>query len=132
MNQLYQFLTGDQSVMSAQASKEVQARLKLLLETQDPDIVYDIRHFNEGRPESFTDFWDELDKYLNEQTAKAVDDRRHGTVCHIGIAMSVPDLLKVIQSRLPENISVPQENDFSYNFNQETFTRSQQSISRAG
>lgn len=109
MNQLNQYLTVDPSVMSAQASKEVQARLKLLLETQDPDIVYDLRHFNEGRPESFTEFWDELDKYLNEQTAKAVDDRRHGAVCHSGIAMSVPDLLKVIQSRLPENVSVPSE-----------------------
>ena len=42
INQLYQYLTGDQSVMSAQASKEVQARLKLLLDTQDPDIVYDL------------------------------------------------------------------------------------------
>ena len=46
---------------------------------------------------------------MNEQTAKAVDDRRHGTVCHSGIAMSVPDLLKVIQSSLPENVSVPSE-----------------------
>ncbi|CAC5421869.1 unnamed protein product [Mytilus coruscus] len=107
MTQLYQYLTGDQSVMSAQASKDVQARLKLLLDTQDPDIVYDLRNINEGRPESFTVFWEELDKYLNEQTAKAVDDRRHGTVCHSGIAMSVPDLRKIIKSRLPENVPVP-------------------------
>ena len=132
MNQLHQYLTGDQSVKSAQASKEVQARLKLLLDTQDPDIEYDLRHFNGGRPESFTEFWDELDKYLNEQTAKAVDDRRHGTVCYSGIAMSVPDLLKVIQSRLPENVSVPSEKWFFLQFQPKNPSLKSAIHSRAG
>lgn len=107
MTALYQFLTNDQSEMPNKISKEVQARLKLLVQTQDPDIVYDLRENNKGRPEKFNEFWNEVDSYLNEQEAKAVDDRRHGTICHLSVAMSVPDLREIIKSRLAVDNAIP-------------------------
>ena len=44
MTELYQFLTNDSSVTSI--SDVVQQKLKFLLDSQDPEVVYDMRDAN--------------------------------------------------------------------------------------
>ena len=39
----------------------------------------------------------------------AVDDRRHGEVMHVGVAMSVPDLVRQVSKLCPEGTSIPSE-----------------------
>ncbi|XP_070538845.1 uncharacterized protein [Ptychodera flava] len=107
MNDMYKYLTNDQSALPNKVSKEVQERLHLLLSSQDPDIVHDLRLLNEGRAGVYDKFWDETEKYLNEKSMKAVDDRRHGTVCHMSVAISLPDLHEHVVARLPPNTQVP-------------------------
>lgn len=87
---VYQHLTGDMSATSI--SQGVQDRLQLVLDCQDPDVCFDLRHQNTGRPEMFEDFWKAVDGIINENALKAVDSRRHGTVCHMALALSVRDL----------------------------------------
>ncbi len=47
-------------------SQEVKERIKLMYETQDPNIIFDLRTNEEFRGTKFDDFWDELDVYFNE------------------------------------------------------------------
>lgn len=46
---LYHFLTDDSSLTSI--SDEAQHKLKFLLDSQDPEVVYDLRDTNPGRPQ---------------------------------------------------------------------------------
>ena len=62
----------------------------------------------------FDAFWDELSTYL-EEISPAIDDRRHGEVCHMPIVISVRHLRELISLRLLQmfpNASkpVPSEN----------------------
>ncbi len=95
---MYQHLTGD--VSSTSISQGVQDRLQLMLDSQNPDVCFDLRHHNTGRPEMFEDFWKAVEGIINENALKAVDSRRHGIVCHIALALSVRDLRnKVVRNR---------------------------------
>ena len=62
---------------------------KAVLSVGDPDVLIDLRKLN-GNPTSthFDDFWAKLSLFLEEVTP-AVDDRRHGEVLHMPIAISV-------------------------------------------
>ena len=44
---------------------------------------------------------------MNEEIGVAVDERRHGTVTHLGRAISVRDLVDQVKSRCPENTRIP-------------------------
>ena len=44
---------------------------------------------------------------LNEEIGVAVDKRRHGTVTHLGRAISVRDLVDQVKARCPENTPIP-------------------------
>ena len=68
----------------------------------DPDLVLDMRHVNPGRPsETFTDFFDKMSSKVDELSA--VEERRHGKVCHFSKYISVMDLISDIAKELPEN-----------------------------
>lgn len=41
-------------------------------------------------------FWDEAQKFLNEDMSEAVDDRRHGCVTHLARALSVRDFIEQV------------------------------------
>lgn len=60
-----------------------------MLDSQDPDIWFDLRHQNSGQPEKYEEFWKAVDAIINENVLKAVDSRRHGTVCHMALALQV-------------------------------------------
>ncbi|CAH1269408.1 Hypp4174 [Branchiostoma lanceolatum] len=107
LKEVYQFLTNDVAADECTASKDVRQRLKLLLDVQDPDLVVDMRSMNEGHKEKYQHFWDEATKMIEEMQLATVDDRRHGQVCHMALAMSVPDFITQVCKRLPEEVEVP-------------------------
>lgn len=52
-------------------------------------------------------FFNEVEKFINEYELKAVDDRRHGLVSHLAVAMSIAGLRNQIVSRLPQSSAIP-------------------------
>ena len=50
LNNVYSHLTGDPSAQASKISKDVQAKLDLILQSGDADLVYDLRSLNEGKP----------------------------------------------------------------------------------
>ena len=63
---MYQDLTGDATSSSNLISQEVQERIKLMYETQDPNIIFDLRKNGGFKGTKFNEFWDEMDAYFNE------------------------------------------------------------------
>ena len=54
---------------------------------------------------------------LLESYGKAVDDRRHGPdVAHLPIAISIPDLIRQVQERLPPETPIPSETWVRFQF----------------
>ncbi len=104
---LYQKLTGDESVMEHAKCKALQERLRLLIDTQDEELATDMRHMNSGRKGKFDEFWSEARKLIHEKELAAVNDRRHGTVAHMAIAISVRDFKEQVKQRLPEGTPIP-------------------------
>ena len=66
---LYQFLTNDSS--STSISDDVQQRLEFLLDSQDPEVVYDLRDTNPGRPQIFEPFWLAVESLINDKALAA-------------------------------------------------------------
>ena len=103
----YKEISNDQSAAATTDQAEIDKRVQLAIDMEDPDIVIDLREHNTGRAAQFDTFWDECGKYLNEEIGVAVDERRHSTLTHLGRAISVRDLVDQVKSRCPENTSVP-------------------------
>ena len=62
----YQNLTGDASIPNDEISKEIHDRIKLILDTQDPDIVLDLRKTIGEKGTKFDVFWNKMQDYFNE------------------------------------------------------------------
>ena len=75
LREVYRTLTGDASSASTTAQEEVDTRVEKLLETEDPDLIWDLRVQNAGRPESFTVFLEECQHYLDAAVETTVDER---------------------------------------------------------
>ena len=54
---LYRELTHDASAPSNMDEAEIDERVKLVLEMEDPDIVIDLRHLNSRRKGQYDTFW---------------------------------------------------------------------------
>lgn len=63
---MYQDLTGDAISSSAYISDEMKDRIKLILDTQNPNIIIDLRVNNGMHGTKFDIFWNELSAYFNE------------------------------------------------------------------
>ena len=60
---------------------EIDARVKVAIETEDLDLVLDLRHLNKGRPgDTFKSFFEELEKLVEEETA---GDKRRPGISHM-------------------------------------------------
>ena len=101
---MYQFLTGDISTTSIK--ENVQKKLKFMLDSQDPEVVYYLCDINPGRTEKYEQFWAEVRALINETPLTAVDSHRHGTTCHLAFAFSVRDIRDKVVAR-NSNIDVP-------------------------
>ena len=116
MLEMYRFLTGDGSALSSEVSKEVNARLRLALDMKDPDLVFDLRHLNEGHKTKFDAFWSAASRYIEEESMKAVQSRRHGQVCYSTLAISARDFIDRVKEKLPEDAVIPSEDWVRFQF----------------
>ena len=104
---MYRYLTDDST--SESQNLDIDKRLEMMLDDPDVDLVVDKRELNQGRKSNFEAFWKEVDMLL-EEYGKAVHERRHGPdVAHMPFAISIPDLIKQVASRLPEDSPIPSE-----------------------
>ena len=65
LREAYRRLTGDSSASSNATETEVDARIAHLLDTEDPDLVWDLRVNNSGRPETYTTYLEFCQKYID-------------------------------------------------------------------
>ena len=77
LREAYRRLTGDCSASSKVTERDVDQLIAQLLEDEDPDLIWDLRVNNEGRPETYTTFLDFCRTYVDGQVDTAVDDRHH-------------------------------------------------------
>ena len=109
LRNIFSFITNDSSAAETALLEKVDESVAVFLaESDDPDLFYDMRKLN-GRPmdESLNPFWDEVGKFLDESSI--VDDRRHGEVTYLPLAISISDLIRHIKERLPVGTKCPSE-----------------------
>ena len=121
LTEAYRRLTGDASASDTTEQAEVDSRVAQLLETEDPDLVCDLRVLNEGRPETFTVLLDQ--QYVQSSVETAVDERRHDTVqgdgdviTHLARALSVRDLHEEVTKQCPPGTPIPSVQLLRYQF----------------
>ena len=103
LRSIYRELSGD----NTNAEKLVDERIKFLLSSDDPDLVWDLRSLNEGQKGKYDLFWEECERFIEELARAAADERRHNNVTHLTTAMAAKDLHKFVSSRLPEDAPMP-------------------------
>ena len=113
---MYRLLTEDSCAAVSARQADVDRRVLLAIDAEDDSLLWDLRQLNEGRPALYEQFWEECDKYLTEAAATAVDDRRHGDVVHIASAVSVPDLHRIVCSRLEVEVPKPSVKWLAFQF----------------
>ena len=99
LTEMYQFLTSDCSRSTIEY--HVSEKLKFMLDSQDPEVVFDMRDVNQGRPQIYEQFWIQIEAFINEKALEAVDSRRHSTVCHFAAAFPVRDLRDQVLQKNP-------------------------------
>ncbi|POG73513.1 hypothetical protein GLOIN_2v1772386 [Rhizophagus irregularis DAOM 181602=DAOM 197198] len=96
---LYQDLIGDASNSPNLISQEMQECIRLMYETQDPNIIFDLQKNGGFKGTKFDEFWDEIDYYFNK-IIPAVHERRHTTMMFMPVAISIRELHENIIERL--------------------------------
>ena len=109
-------LSGNSAAASTLSESEVDKRVKLYIDVEDPDVIMDLRELKSGRESKFDVFWDECAKHLQECIGLAIDDRRHSNVTHMGSAISVRDLLQQVTARCPPSTPIPSRSWLSLQF----------------
>ena len=120
LREVYKRLTGDKSAASYESEEMVDKRVREMLDMEDPDLIWDLRVNNEGRPEEFATFLEECKNYIDGVAQTVVDDRRHDDVqtesdgsqeviTHLATALSVPELHKSVSARVPEGTAIPSQ-----------------------
>ena len=84
-----------------------------MFDGEDADIMYDLRHLNEGRPEVYDNFWAVC---IEEAALAAAGDRCHESVVHLETALSAPDLHKAVSAQLPADAKKPSVKWLYYQF----------------
>lgn len=114
LREVYHHLTGDCSASSNLTEDEIDRRIAQLVDSEDPDLVLDLRSNNQGRPETYQVFLHYCKQYIDIQVETAVDDRRHDTIMkgndvitHLAVAMSASDFHEEVSKICPENTPIP-------------------------
>ena len=110
LRNIYRTLLQDHAAAEYVSEAQVDERVaNAVLQLDDTEIVLDLRKMN-GKPNStiFDKFWHELQLYFDEVTL-AVDERRHGDIMHMPLAISIRSLQETISDRLLQKFpdSVP-------------------------
>ncbi|CAG8481522.1 15476_t:CDS:1 [Gigaspora rosea] len=94
-------LTGDMSASESLDEKIIDTRIRLALDLGDPKVFTDLREHNTRRLSKYDAFWNVVAQFLAGKatdTVVAVNERRHGTIVYLAMAISVNDLLRQIQN----------------------------------
>lgn len=108
LRHFYHDLTGDKSVGPTLSEKEIDERVNLLFELEEPDFIYDLRSLNSSK-QHYDVFWNKAKEFLEEDIGTAVDDRRHSGVVHVAKAISVRDFRQQVQQRCPPDTPIPSD-----------------------
>ena len=99
-------IIGESSAASTTDQSIIDERIKEIIEMEDLDIIADLH----GTTSSHYDaFWDQCDRFLNEDNGVAVDDRRHGQVTHLARAILRRDFISQVKSQCPDGTPIPPE-----------------------
>lgn len=60
-----------------------------------------------GQKSKYDAFWDEVQKFLQEDVGLAVEERRHSQVTHLARVISVRDILEQVATRSPVGTPIP-------------------------
>ncbi|CAB3995273.1 Hypothetical predicted protein [Paramuricea clavata] len=85
LRSLYRDLTDDSSAATNEHMAEIDERVRLILDMEDPNVVLDLRTLNTGNKSQYDVFWDECKKFLEEEVGTPVDDRRHDQVLELAV-----------------------------------------------
>ena len=108
LRHFYHDLTGDKSVNTTVSEKEVDERVNLLFELEEPDFIYDLRALNSSK-NHFDVFQSRAKEFLEENIGTTVDDRRQSGVVHVAKATSVRDFRQQVQQRCPPDTPIPSD-----------------------
>ena len=99
LREAYRRLTTDSSAPNTLSESEVDERIRKALDDEDPDLIWDLRIINNGRPDEYKVFLNKCQELAQGRIETAVDDRRHDSVdesgetaVHLAMAMSAPRL----------------------------------------
>ena len=107
MRSLYRELTGDSSAAAYEHIAEIDKRVGLPLDMEDPDVL-DLRALHTGHKSQYDVIWGECQMFL-EEVGTPVDDRRHSLVTHLAREISARDLPEQVKARYPEGTKIPFE-----------------------
>ena len=106
-------LTEDQSAAALNLSQsEIDDRVREMVDTEDTDLIWDLRLQNNGRPEEYTEYLSKVKEIIETSVETSVHERRHddvadnGTsVSYMATALSAADLYRRVNKEL-ENTDV--------------------------
>ena len=79
--------------------------IKEALQSEDPDIIVDLREFNGRQTDLYKVFWENCASYLQDCTA--VHERHHDSVVYMAKAISVRDLIEQVKQGCPDGTPMP-------------------------
>ena len=81
--------------------KEINDRVQLFVDMENPDVILDLRALNSDQKTKYNTYWDEVQKFLHEDVGLAAEERRYSEVTHLARARSVRDLREQVSARCP-------------------------------
>ena len=101
--------------MSTEAtSSEIDQRVQLAIESEDVDLVIDLRQLNKGQPgDTFYVFFKELANMVNQITPAV--NRRHG-VSHMSEFLRIRHLINQAKEKMPEGSPIPSVSTVIHSF----------------
>ena len=112
LREAYRRLTTDSSAPNTLSESEVDERIRKALDDEDPDLIWDLRIINNGRPDEYKVFLNKCQELAQGRIETAVDDRRHDSVdesgetaVHLAMAMSAPRLAWAGEESVPSGHS---------------------------
>ena len=113
LRHMYKDLTGDASASVNLEQAELDKRVKLAMEHEDEEVLYDLRTLNNGRVATYESFLDACRKYIENVVGTAVDERRHGhvhdgeVITHMATALSAQTLYDSVCQDYPKDLPLP-------------------------
>lgn len=72
------------------------------------NVIVDLwAHNGANKCTKYDEFWNQCNRFLNEDMGVAVDDRRHGQITHLARAISIRDFVSQVTSQCPEGTPIP-------------------------